>query len=145
MLSTMSKIISKITYRYIILFIICACFFGCEAPKKKTSSGNEEKDTQTTSNPIIQKKIRGMFEYNNTNGIITDCETGSFYNVAEEGEVRSIDSVYNSLDKKDPKRKLYVIVEGFNSFRENPKSSNFDTVIVITRLLGIDTAFNCQK
>ncbi|HMQ69947.1 MAG TPA: hypothetical protein PKA90_11465 [Ignavibacteria bacterium] len=133
--------------KYIIILLISISFLSCESNKdKNTSSGNPiPENSEINSNPIVQMKVRGMFEYKNSIGFLTDCESGKMYNVAEEGDVKNIDSLYNTFDVKNPKRKLYVIAEGFNSVKENTKKTGFDTVIVITRLLALDTAFNCQK
>jgi hypothetical protein len=134
-------------YKYFILLVICVILTGCESGKKEnnTASGKDVKDTVINSNPIIQKKINGMFEYKDSIGLITDCENGNTYNLAEDINLKSIDSVYNSFDIKNPKRKLFVVAVGFNSVKENTKSNIFDTVIVITKLIALDTAFNCQK
>ena len=133
--------------KYFILLVLCVILTGCESGKKEpnTSSGKDTKDIVTNSNPIIQKKIKGMFEYKDTRGLITDCDNGGKYYIAEDLNVKNIDSVYNSFDIKNPKRKLYIEAEGFNSVKENTKSKLFDSVIVITRLITVDTAFNCQK
>lgn len=132
-------------YKYLILILICISFCSCEGKKDKTTAGKNKTDTVAKVSPIVQKKFKGMFEYKENRGLMTDCETGSLYLVENGGEARLIDSVYKSFDIKNPKRKLYVIGEGFNSVKENPRSNVFDTVIVITRLTGTDTSFNCQK
>ncbi|MCB0728881.1 MAG: hypothetical protein KDD00_15560 [Ignavibacteriae bacterium] len=133
--------------KYIILIIVSISIISCESNKEKnTSSGGPDTEkSEINTSPIIQMKVKGMFEYKNSKGFLTDCESGKSYNVAKEGDVKNLDSVYNMFDVKNPKRKVYVFAEGFNSVKENPKNNAFDTVIVITRLLALDTAYNCQK
>lgn len=127
------------------VIIFSSCFSSCNKKADDNTKADLKTKDENNKNSLTPKQIKGMYEFKDKTGILTDCTTGAKYLIAQEGDIKVIDSVYQSFEKNNPAGKLYVSAEGFNSVRENLKGDFFDTVLVITRLIGIDTSYNCQK
>lgn len=119
---------------------------GCEIKNQNEAELKKSDTIQNTANskliPVIYK---GMYFKTKENRLMTECGTGKKYFISPKGEIAIMDSVYNTFNKKSTGKKIYVNVEGFTSVQQRTKEKVFDTVVVITRIIGTDTTFNCEK
>ncbi|MBK8554065.1 MAG: hypothetical protein IPL53_24655 [Ignavibacteria bacterium] len=131
--------------KFILITLLIVILSGCE---NKNPDGTETKKTDTTKSNKISSlapvKYKGMYFKEKENRVMTECGSGKNYLISAKGEIAILDSVFSSLQKSNPKQKLYLNAEGFSSVQEKAQGKGFDTVLVITRLIGTDTTFNCE-
>lgn len=131
---------------FILLTFLIVFLNGCE---NKNPDGSETKNSDTMKSNINRSLApvlyKGMYFIEKENRQMTECGSGKNYLVSEKGEVAIVDSVFRSYKRNNPKQKLYINIEGFSSVQEKVKGKGFDTILVITRLIGTDTTFNCNK
>jgi hypothetical protein len=132
-------------------FFLILCFFGCENKVQETNTNSKTKDSikevkpDTAKNTLRPLLFTGMYNKSKGSGFFIECESRKKYLVSPEGENAIIDSVYESSVKNQPGKKIYVTAKGFTSVQQSVDKKGFDTVLVITSLMGTDTDVNCEK
>lgn len=125
-----------------LILVVLKLFNGCEKPEQ-----NKTENTKSAAplNNINLEKFGGMFlESADTKKLIL-CGNNSEFIVSDESDFSLLDNSYPGLRKRNGGKKFYTEAEGFRSVKENLKTKNLDTIIVITKFIKIDTVFDCGK
>ncbi len=129
--------------KYIALFLILF-LSGC-GNNDKSREIIKSDTVKTNTSSLIPLVYKGMYHKSKGTAMMTECGTDKKFLLSSKGDIAIMDSVYNLVNKKGTNKKLYVNVEGFISVQQSDKKKGFDTVLVVTKTIGSDTTFNCER
>lgn len=111
---------------------------GCD-----NKTGEENQTLTDTTAKIKTFIFKGMF--NKDSMYLIECSAKKKFKVAPEGELIALEKVYELKPELRTSGEYYIETAGFTSVKENTGTKNFDTMLVVTRFIGLDTSFNCLK
>lgn len=122
------------------LFLITGCKIkDAEEPVKQSSQ-----ETNIVNNTLKQIYFKGMYSFSDKTGKFTECVSGKNYLLSSLGANRTLDSAYKTYSVSRSNKKLYLTAEGFPSVEQRKNSKEFDTVLVITKIITSDSTFSCE-
>ncbi len=130
----------KITVVLLSLFLIS----GCRIKDAEEPVNQSAQDKGNVNNTLKQIYYKGMYSFSDSTGKFTECGSGKNYLLSSLGANKTLDSAYKTFSSSGSKRKLYLTAEGFPSVDQRKNSKEFDTVLVITRIISTDSTFSCE-
>lgn len=122
------------------LFLITGCKIkDAEEPVKQSSQ-----ETNIANNTLKQIYFKGMYSFSDKTGKFAECGSGKNYLLSSLGANRTLDSAYKTYSVSRSNKKLYLTAEGFPSVEQRKNSKEFDTVLVITKIITSDSTFSCE-
>jgi len=131
-----------IKIKYVLIIIFWIIVSGCKENETKIENTDPSSKNKTAVVPITQSYFKGMYVSPET---FIECGSHKKFIVSPDGDNGELEKALTSLNLKKPNQKLYIETEGFSSAREKSKGKGFDTILVITRFIKLDTALNCDN
>ena len=133
--------------KYLVIIVAVLFISGCDKDKKEQPVVENKKPESVEPNETRLKPVLyfGMYGKNKNEASLYECKSGRKFLIPQKAETAIIDTVYNSFQKKHPGKRIYLTIEGFVSVQEKSKGPGFDTVLVVTRLMGSDDEVDCEK
>ncbi|MDQ3020936.1 MAG: hypothetical protein M3R36_10250 [Bacteroidota bacterium] len=141
------KLRSAGVIKIIIIFLFIA-FTSCEEKKYADADSKKSplKQTVDGANTMQPKLYKGMYYFLPDEGAFTDCDSKKKYLLSINNENANLQSVYSLITNyRKPIKKLYIEAEGFTSVQSKQEGKGFDSVMIITKCIKLDTAINCEK
>ncbi len=116
-----------------LLILICSCGKEQDQNVKKVTPDTNKK------NPELYK---GMFTIENSVEVFRDCTSKKKYVISDKSEREQLDRALATVEFGRNKS-YYMEAQGFTSYQQNEKGNAFDTVLVVTKYIRLDTAKSC--
>ncbi len=127
--------------KIILIIFLFIHISGCGENEKAFDKNDTLAKNKSEPLPIKRSIFKGM--YSGPDGF-SECISGNKFIISPDGENKELETVVTSLPPKNRNQKLYIEAEGFSSAREKIKGKGFDTLLVITRFIKLDTAMRCD-
>lgn len=129
-----------------IIIVLLSLFLisGCRIKDAEETVNHSTQDPNIVNNTLKQIYYQGMYSFSDNTGKFTVCGSGRNYLLSSLGANKTLDSAYKTFSTSRSKRKLYLTAEGFTSVDQRKNSKEFDTVLVITRIISSDSTFSCE-
>ncbi|HMS34836.1 MAG TPA: hypothetical protein PKC91_12200 [Ignavibacteria bacterium] len=129
-----------------IIIVLLSLFLvsGCRIKDAEETVNQSSQDPNIVNNTLKQIYYQGMYNFSDNTGKFTVCGSGRNYLLSSLGANKTLDSAYKTFSISRSKRKLYLTAEGFTSVDQRKNNKEFDTVLVITRIISSDSTFSCE-
>ncbi len=128
------------------IFIVLFSLFlitGCKIKDAEEPEIKSPPKDNGVNNTLKQTLYKGMYSYSGNSGRFSECGTGKKFILSPLGANKSLDSNFSSTPSMS-KKKLFINAEGFSSVDQKKNGKGFDTVLVITRIISVDSVYVCN-
>lgn len=132
-------------FKKIIVIFSVLLIQGCKIKDAEEPVTEKVQEKNNVTNTLKQTEYKGMYSFSDKTGKFTECDSKKKFILSPFGANRNLDSVFSTYNGSRAKRKIYITAEGFSTVQQKKTGKDFDTVLVITKIIGTDSTINCDK